>query len=81
MSKRAEFRTLKGSDLSAARGGFKWEQMPRSNNIEDRRGMTPEESMNLPPEPLPPPLEIAPRFPGDLASQLGVDDIDRRYPH
>jgi hypothetical protein len=48
----------------------------RSTNIEDRRHLTPWQSMHVR-SPLPPPIKLPPRFPGDLPSQAGIDDIGK----
>ena len=48
----------------------------RSTNVEDRRGMSLEDSLNAespPVEPLPPLI----RRPGDLSSQAGLDDLGK----
>ena len=64
-------------DLATVTGGMKWEQFPASTNVEDRRGLSPRESMRVksPPAPPLPPLV---RTPGDLSSQAGLDDIGKR---
>jgi len=63
--------------LTAVTGGMNLEGLPESANIEDRRGLTPRESMrvNSPP---PPPLPPLVRTPGDLSSQAGLDSIGKR---
>jgi len=63
-------------ELAAVHGGFKWQDLRPSENVEDRRGMTPRESTRAP-SPAAPPLPQVPRSPGDLPSQLGIDDIGR----
>jgi hypothetical protein len=62
------------TDLAAVRGGMNTDGFRRSTNIEDRRGLSPEDSLNaptVPAAPLPPLI----RRPGDLSSQAGLDDI------
>ena len=61
-------------DLAGVHGGMKTDDFRRSENIEDRRGLSPEDSLrvNSPP---PPPLPPLVRAPGDLSSQAGLDDI------
>jgi hypothetical protein len=63
--------------LAGVRGGMNIEGLPESQNVEDRRGLTPRESMRVksPPAPPLPPLH---REPGDLSSQAGLDDIGKR---
>ena len=66
------------TDLAVVNGGMNTDGWRPSENIEDRRGMTLEESMNAPTpkvEPLPPLV----RTPGDLSSQAGLDDIGRTF--
>lgn len=61
--------------LAGVHGGMRWEHMRPSTNIEDRRHMSPRESMRArspAAEPLPP-LQ---RSPGDLSSQAGLDDLN-----
>jgi hypothetical protein len=60
--------------LSHVCGGMNTTGFRRSTNVEDRRGMSAEDSMNAPTAPSPalPPLV---RTPGDLSSQAGLDDI------
>jgi len=62
------------SALASVCGGMKTDGMRRSDNIEDRRGMSTQDSINAPTQPSPtlPPLI---RRPGDLSSQAGLDDI------
>jgi hypothetical protein len=55
-------------------GGMKLDHMRRSENIEDRRGMSVEDSLRVPTRPSPP-LPPLVRTPGDLSSQAGLDDI------
>lgn len=60
--------------LAGVSGGMNLDGARRSTNIEDRRNMSPEDSMRaptLPSAPLPPLV----RRPGDLSSQAGLDDI------
>ena len=66
------------TDLASVNGGMNTEGWRRSENIEDRRGMSLEDSMKVAwpqPEPLPPLV----RTPGDLPSQLGLDDIGKNF--
>jgi hypothetical protein len=63
-------------DLEGVCGGMQWEHMRPSENIEDRRHLSPRDSMRVrtpPAAPLPPLV----RTPGDLSSQAGLDDIGR----
>lgn len=64
-------------DLAAVCGGMNLDGVPESTNVEDRRGLSPRESMRVksPPAPPLPPLV---RTPGDLSSQAGLDDIGKR---
>ena|ERR1043166_5422331 len=68
--------TIDPDDLTAVQGGMNLDGARMSDNIEDRRGMTLEESLAVksPPAPPLPPLI---RHPGDLSSQLGLDDIGK----
>lgn len=64
-------------DLCSVRGGMKFSDTDRmSTNIEDRRGMSPQQSLSVP-SPKAPPIIQSPRFPGDLPSQLGIDHIGK----
>jgi hypothetical protein len=65
------------AELAAVCGGMKWEDFRPSENVEDRRGLSPRESMRVRPQ-MPPPLPPLQRTPGDLSSQAGLDDIKRR---
>ncbi len=61
-------------ELAQVTGGMRWQDFRPSENIEDRRGMTPWQSMHAksrPAAPLPP-LQ---RTPNDLSHQAGLDDI------
>lgn len=60
--------------LADACGGMNLDGARRSGDIEDRRGLSREASLNAPTRPSPalPPLI---RRPGDLSSQAGLDDI------
>ena len=61
--------------LGSDRGGMKYSNTDRmSTNVEDRRGMTREQSLSVP-SPKAPPIRQEPRYPGDLPSQLGIDHI------
>src|SRR5207237_334122 len=60
------------TDLASVNGGMNTDGWRQSENIEDRRGMSLEDSMKVAwpqPEPLPPLV----RTPGDLPSQAGLD--------
>ena len=61
-------------ELVTVTGGMRWEDFPPSTNVEDRRGLTPYQSMHVksPPAPPLPPLV---RTPNDLSHQAGLDDI------
>ena len=61
-------------DLAAVRGGMNTDGFRRSNHIEDRRGMSREDSLRAPTRPAAP-LPPLTRRPGDLSSQAGLDDI------
>lgn len=67
-------KTLDPDQLVAVTGGMKWEDFRPSTNIEDRRGLSPWQSMHVksPPAPPLPPLV---RTPNDLSHQAGLDDI------
>jgi hypothetical protein len=62
------------TDLAAVRGGMNTDGFRRSENIEDRRGLSREDSMRVPTTPAAP-LPPLVRTPGDLSSQAGLDDI------
>ncbi|MBA3503106.1 MAG: neutral zinc metallopeptidase [Myxococcota bacterium] len=62
--------------LVGVSGGMRWEDFRPSENVEDRRHLSPRESMRIRPAPVAP-LPQAPRTPGDLPSQAGIDDIAR----
>lgn len=66
--------SLAETDLAAVRGGMKTDGFRRSDNIEDRRGLSPEDSLRVPTTPAAP-LPPLIRAPGDLSSQAGLDDI------
>jgi len=55
-------------------GGMNLDGVTPSENIEDRRDMSLEDSMNAPTQPSQP-LPPLIRTPGDLSSQAGLDDI------
>ena len=63
-------------DHATVRGGMNLDGVPASTDIDDRRGLTPSQSLHAksPPAPPLPPLV---RTPGDLASQAGLDDITK----
>jgi len=67
-------KTINPEELVTATGGMKWEDFRPSTNVEDRRGLTPWQSMHVksPPAPPLPPLV---RTPNDLSHQAGLDDI------
>jgi hypothetical protein len=65
---------LDSTDLAAVLGGMNTDGFRRSENIEDRRGMSPEDSLRAPTTPAAP-LPPLIRAPGDLSSQAGLDDI------
>jgi len=65
---------LDSVDLAAVRGGMNTDGFRRSTNIEDRRGMSPEDSLRAESPPVAP-LPPLTRTPGDLSSQAGLDDI------
>ena len=69
--------TITTLDLSTVSGGMRWQDLPPSQNVEDRRNLSPRESMRVRSEPVAPSPRV-PRTPGDLPSQLGIDDIGRR---
>jgi hypothetical protein len=60
--------------LGSVSGGFRWQDLRPSTNVEDRRGWTERQQRNAPVEVFWPPGP-GPRSPGDLASQAGYDDI------
>jgi hypothetical protein len=62
------------TDLAAVHGGMNTDGFRRSKNIEDRRDMSPEDSLRAETRPLPP-LPPLTRTPGDLSSQAGLDNI------
>lgn len=66
--------SLPETDLAAVRGGMKTDGFRRSSHIEDRRGLSPEDSLRAPTRPAAP-LPPLVRRPGDLSSQAGLDDI------
>jgi hypothetical protein len=71
-------KTIDLETLVTVNGGMRWEDFPESANVEDRRGLTPRQSMRVksPPAPPLPPLV---RTPNDLSHQAGLDDI--KIPH
>jgi len=68
---------LDPADLATVVGGMNIDGFRESTNVEDRRGLSPQQSMRVksPPAPPLPPLV---RTPGDLSSQAGLDDIGKR---
>ena len=70
----AAMKTIDVEQLTQVSGGMRWEDFRPSENVEDRRGMTPYQSMHVksPPAPPLPPLQ---RTPNDLPHQAGLDDI------
>jgi hypothetical protein len=68
--------SIERTHLAAVTGGMRWDQFRRSDNIEDDRELTPEQSMNRPVS-LAPPLKYGPRTPNDLPHQAGLDDIGK----
>lgn len=64
--------------LDNVHGGMRLEGMRQSENVEDRRGLSRRESMRVRPARVPP-LVLPPRHPGDLASQAGLDDMDKLF--
>ena len=62
------------ADLSTVRGGMSTDGFRRSNNIEDRRDLSREDSLRAETTPVAP-LPPLTRTPGDLSSQAGLDDI------
>jgi hypothetical protein len=66
--------SLAETALAAVRGGMNTDGFRRSDNIEDRRGLSPEDSLRVPTTPAAP-LPPLIRAPGDLSSQAGLDDI------
>ena len=69
-------KTIDDTTLATVSGGMRWEDLPRSENVEDRRDWTPDQHRRVRPQSLPPP-DIGPRTPGDLPSQIGLDDLER----
>jgi bacteriocin-like protein len=71
-----KFEPITIHDLATISGGMRWEHMRPSTNIEDRRHLSPRESMRVRTPPAAP-IAPVPRTPGDLPSQAGIDDIGR----
>jgi len=73
----AEMQHIDEDELATVSGGMRWEDFRPSENVEDRRGMTPYQSMHAksPPAAPLPPLQ---RTPDDLSHQAGLDDIQAR---
>ena len=70
---------IKIDELRCVRGGMKYSNIDRmSTHVEDRRGMTPRESLSVR-SPKAPPIVQPPRYPGDLPSQLGIDHIGKKH--
>ena len=70
----AGMQNIEKDELAGVSGGMRWEDFRPSENVEDRRGMTPYQSMHVksPPAAPLPPLQ---RTPDDLSHQAGLDDI------
>ena len=66
---------LDRSALAHVTGGMNIDQFPRSENVEDRRGMSAKDSMRAK-SPAVAPLPPLVRTPGDLSSQAGLDNIN-----
>ena len=64
------------SQLLSVTGGMRWDQFRPSTNVEDDRGLTPEQSMNRPMT-FAPPIKYPARTPNDLPHQAGLDDIGK----
>ena len=60
--------------LTTVSGGMRWEDLPPSQNVEDRRGWTRQQHDQVKPT-YQPPTPLGPRTPGDLPSQAGLDDL------
>lgn len=67
---------IDSDQLARVVGGLNLDDLPESTNVEDRRGMTRRQSMHVRSPPAPP-LHLPPRYPGDLPSQAGIDDIGK----
>jgi hypothetical protein len=67
-------KTIDVDTLATVTGGMKWEDFRPSENVEDRRGLSPRESMRVRSRPAPP-LPPLTRTPDDLPHQAGLDDI------
>jgi hypothetical protein len=77
MARRVAMTPIQLDDLCCVRGGMKFGEGDRmSTNVEDRRGMSAQESLSVP-SPKAPPIKLPPRYPGDLPSQLGIDSIGK----
>ena len=66
------------TDLAGVNAGMNTDGFRPSDNVEDRRGTSLRDSLNVPlprAEPLPPLV----RTPGDLSSQAGLDDIGKNF--
>ena len=74
MQDHLELEAISPADLASASGGMRWEDLPPSSNVEDRRGWTRQQHNQVKPQYLPPPPQ-PPRTPGDLPSQAGLDDL------
>ena len=66
--------TIDPNALAAVIGGMNTDGFRPSTNIEDRRGLTPAQSMRVPSQPVAP-LPPLVRTPNDLPHQAGLDDI------
>lgn len=71
----APMKPIDDTTLATVSGGMRWQDLPASENVEDRRGWTRQQHNSVPRENLPPPT-VGPRTPGDLPSQIGLDDLD-----
>lgn len=59
--------------LAVVSGGMRLDRMRESTNVEDVRGVPPDQQRESPPVALPP----LRRTPGDLASQAGLDSMTK----
>ena len=70
----AVMKTIDDEVLASVSGGMRWQDFRESTNVEDRRGMTPWQSMHVKSPPAAPLLPLH-RTPNDLSHQAGLDDI------